>query len=70
MKRSRFTVAKLDKERLEKVCKLEEEFGVYLVALEQEFELAELPEEKLKELQKAEEELGVVLLAYKSEQAE
>jgi alpha-ketoglutarate-dependent taurine dioxygenase len=54
----------LDPGRLEKVRKLEEELGAYVVALEPEFRLAELTTEQLARLEVAEKELGVVLLAY------
>jgi hypothetical protein len=56
--------AELDPGRLEKVRKLEEELGAYVVALEPEFRLAELTTEQLARLEVAEKELGVVLLAY------
>jgi hypothetical protein len=60
-------VAELDPARLEKVRKLEEELGAYVVALEPQFRLAELTAEQLGRLEAAEKELGVVLLAYEGE---
>jgi hypothetical protein len=62
----RMKVAELDPARLEKVCKLEEELGAYVVALEPAFRLAELTAEQIDRLEAAEKELGVVLLAYES----
>jgi hypothetical protein len=60
-------VAELDPARLEKVQELEEELGVYVVALEPKFALADLAPEQLARLEAAEKELGVVLLAYESD---
>lgn len=63
----RMQVAELDPTRLEKVRKLEEELGAYVVALEPQVRLAELKGQQLERLKAAEKELGVVLLAYEGE---
>jgi len=64
--RTRLTVAQLDKARLAEVRALEEELGIYLVALEHKIQLANLSEEQLERVQAREKDLGVVLLAYES----
>ncbi len=66
MARTRMTIAQLDEARLAEVRALEEELGIYLVALEHKIQLADLSEEQLKRIQASEKDLGVVLLAYES----
>lgn len=60
----RMEVADLDAQHLDKLHKLEEELGAYVVALQPRYPLADLPPEKVGRLQQAEKDLGVVLLAY------
>jgi len=57
-------IADLDDKRLAKLRELEDELGVCLVALEEEFRLARLLPDQVERLQDAERNMGVVLLAY------
>ena len=63
----RMNLADLDAQHLDKLHKLEDELGAFVVALQPQYPLAELPPEKISQLQQAEKDLGVVLLAYKKD---
>jgi len=64
--KTRLTVAQLDEARLAEVRALEQELGLYLVALEHKIEFANLSKEQLERVQAKEQDLGVVLVAYES----
>jgi hypothetical protein len=64
MRRSRMSVADLDKDTLAQLQAFEEEMGFYIVALAPRYELAELSAEQVEKVQAMEQKLGVVLLAY------
>ena len=64
MSNSRMGIANLDDGQLAKVQNFEQESGLFVVALESNYELARLKREQIEQLRKLEEEIGVVLLAY------
>ncbi len=66
MDKPQIKVAQLDGARMEQVQALEQELGVWLVALEPEVQPASLSDEQVKKLQAKEKELGVVLVAYQN----
>ncbi len=57
-------IAELDRSRLGKLKKLEQELGKVIVAVEPQYQFARLSDQQLARLQKAEREIGAVLLAY------
>lgn len=57
--------AKLNKEKLAKIEKLEKELDVVLVAFQKPTSFADLSPEELNKIQKLEKELGLTLLAMK-----
>ena len=69
MEATGMSIAKLSDDKLARLKGLENEMGVCLVALEEEFSLARLSPEHVERLQDAERDLGVVLLAYNAKGA-
>jgi hypothetical protein len=62
--------AHLDDDRLAVLRTLEEELGVYVLALEPDtYRLAQLDADQLQKLRTIEEELGVILVAYRPKTA-
>ncbi|MFB0561211.1 MAG: hypothetical protein ACETWM_08350 [Candidatus Lokiarchaeia archaeon] len=57
--------AKLNKEQIAKIGKLENELDVVLVAFEKPTTFADLSPEEIKKIKNLEKELGVVILAMK-----
>ena len=64
MSNGRMGIASLDDGQLAKVQHFEKESGLFVVALESQFELARLNREQIGQLRILEEEIGVVVLAY------
>lgn len=60
----RMRIAHLDESELSRLRTLEDELGIYVVALTPDYPLASLSDEQLQRLQTLERELGVVLLAH------
>jgi predicted RNase H-like nuclease (RuvC/YqgF family) len=64
MSNGRMGIANLDASQLAKLQKFEQESGLFVVALDSQYELARLNKELIEQLHRLEEETGVVLLAY------
>ncbi len=64
MSDGRMGIANLDASQLAKLQKFEQESGLFVVALDSQYELARLNRELIEQLHRLEEETGVVLLAY------
>ncbi|WIG58492.1 MAG: hypothetical protein OJF49_001238 [Ktedonobacterales bacterium] len=64
MAEAQMKIARLDDSGISRVRALEDELGVYIVALEPNYPLANLSEEQLQRIQALEQELGMVLLAH------
>ncbi len=57
-------VADLDQRELTEVEKLEDNLGVWVVAVEPKSRFASLTNDQLHQLQEKEKEMGIILLAY------
>jgi hypothetical protein len=62
---SEYQIAALNEDQFNQLQTIEEELGLYVLALEPGLEFAKLNEDQLNKVKQAEKELGVTLVVYK-----